>query len=238
MTNKEIQNSIIYQDESFLIANKPSTFASQKDTSKDASFQEILQQFASKSLFVVHRLDRPTSGAIVYAKKKRAAAYYNELSKNNLLKKNYIAAVKNRPSKDSGTLINFLRHDQQTRKSIVSDSNDKKAKKATLDYKVIDATDHYTILEIKLISGRFHQIRAQLAHIGSPIKGDVKYGARRANKDRSIHLHALGIEFPLQYNDEVIRIIAGLPVEPLWAAIAEKNPLFLQNKTEKWKAEK
>ena len=235
MTNKEVQDCIIYQNASFIIANKPGGLPTQKDVSEDKSFHEILQDFVGVGLFLIHRLDRPTSGAIVFAKKKRAAAYYSSLLNEKRIDKTYLAAVKNPPPKPEGEISHYLLHDTKMKKSFVSTASNKIAKLAELEYKTIGKTENYTLLEVTLKSGRFHQIRAQLAAIGSPIKGDVKYGARRANKDRSIHLHANSISFPLQYNDESITCRAAVPDDAIWQVLAKENHSLLKNNHKLWK---
>lgn len=237
MNNKEVLESIIYQDTSFLIANKPSGVSAQNDLSKDDSFHKMLQRFSSLKLFLIHRLDRPTSGVMVFAKKKKAATYFSELDENQI-EKIYYAAVKTAPEKAEDEIIHYLEHDSKQRKSLVSTVDNPKAKEAKLKYKIIGKIENYTLLEVTLKSGRFHQIRAQLAAIGSPIKGDVKYGARRANKDRSINLHASSITFPLMYTEEMIRLSAKTEDDPVWKAFTDSNVIMSENKYDKWKVKK
>lgn len=237
MTNKELQESIIFQDASFLIASKPAGIAAQDDLAEGDSFHKLLEKFSSKKLFVVHRLDRPTSGVMLFAKKVKAASHFSKLMKEGTSEKKYLAAVQKAPDTVQGSLEHYLLHDKKLKKSIVSGKEDKKARLATLDYKVLTKIDNYTLLEITLGSGRFHQIRAQLAAIGSPIKGDVKYGARRGNKDRSINLHAFEMVFPTLYDDEILKVTAGVPVEPVWQAFVHLLPELGENKYNKWKAE-
>ncbi len=238
MTHKLLEESIIYQDASFLVANKPAGIAAQNDLSEDKSFHELLEEHCSKKLFVVHRLDRPTSGIMVFAKKKKAAAHFSKLLSSPLLEKKYYAVVKNVPDPASGRLEHLLYHDQKHRKSYISSKDRKDSKKAILNYKSVAAIDNYNLLEVSLETGRFHQIRSQLAAVGSPIKGDVKYGARRSNKDRSIGLHSSNITFPLLYDDEYITVHARAPKDNVWAAFGEQVPEMENNKFEKWKKEK
>jgi 23S rRNA pseudouridine1911/1915/1917 synthase len=237
MTSKELQDSIIYQDASFLIANKPAGISAQDDLADGESFHKLLEKFSSKKLFVVHRLDRPTSGVMLFAKKVKAASHYSQLMTEQKSEKKYMAAVQNPPNEESGTLEHYLFHDTKLKKSFISNKENKKAKKASLQYKVLNKIDNYTLLEITLGSGRFHQIRSQLAAIGSPIKGDVKYGARRGNKDRSINLHAYELQFPALYDDEIIRVNAAVPNEPVWQAFVDLLPKLGENKYDKWKVE-
>jgi 23S rRNA pseudouridine1911/1915/1917 synthase len=237
MTNKELQDAIIYQDASFLIANKPAGISAQDDLADGESFHKLLEKFTSIKLFVVHRLDRPTSGIMLFAKKVKAAAHYSKLMAERKSEKKYMAAVQNAPEEETGTLENYLFHDTKLKKSFISKKENKKAKKASLQYKVLSKIDNYTLLEVTLGSGRFHQIRSQLAAIGSPIKGDVKYGARRGNKDRSINLHAYELIFPSLYNNEMIKVNAAVPGEPVWQAFVELVPELGENKNDKWKVE-
>jgi len=237
MTNKELQDAIIYQDNAFLIANKPAGISAQDDPSEGDSFHKMLEKFSSKKLFVVHRLDRPTSGVMVFAKKVKAASHFSKLMAEKGSSKNYLAAVQNPPKITEGELEHYLFHDTKIKKAFISKESNKNAKLAKLSYITLTKIDNYTLLQVTLESGRFHQIRAQLSAIGSPIKGDVKYGARRGNKDRSINLHAAELSFPLQYDGEHVKINASVPEEPVWKAFAEILPELNDNKYEKWKAE-
>ncbi|GLR18203.1 RluA family pseudouridine synthase [Portibacter lacus] len=237
MTNKEIQDCIIYQDASFLIANKPAGISAQDDLSDGESFHKLLEAFSTKKLFVVHRLDRPTSGVMVFAKKNKAAAHFSKLMAQKGSEKKYLAAVKNAPKEPEGELTNYLYHDTKLKKCFISKEANKQAKIGTLTYKTLTKIENYTLLEVSLESGRFHQIRAQLSSIGSPIKGDVKYGARRGNKDRSINLHSYKLSFHLLYDNELIKLQAAIPNEPVWEAFKEILPEIGENKYEKWKQE-
>lgn len=235
MNTEEVSSSIIFEDDFFLIANKPSGIAAQEDKSEDHSFFHLLTEYCDGNLFLVHRLDRPTSGIMIFAKNKKSAAYYSSLLGTSKIEKTYLAAVNKAPDSKEGVLNHYLFHDSKLRKSFVTNKKNKQAKLASLFYKTIDQSEHYSLLEIKLSSGRFHQIRSQLSAIGSPIKGDVKYGARRSNKDRSINLHSSKLTFPFQHTEESISVNASVPNEPLWSAFAVNNPLILQNNYEIWK---
>lgn len=229
---------IIFQNEYFLIANKPAGIPSQEDLTKDISFNKLLEDFINAPLYVVHRLDRPASGIIVYAKTRRDAAYFSGLLAHNGVQKTYLAAVEGFPKNEEDELIHFLIHNATAKKSIVAKETDKKSRLSKLSYKTLAKGTHYTCLEVSLHTGRFHQIRSQLAGMGHPIKGDVKYGARRSNSDKSIHLHAYQLIFPLNNDDDFITITAGIPNEALWKAFAEINPLILHSKYEIWKNQK
>lgn len=230
---------VIYEDDDFVIVNKPSGLLTQSDTSLDPdNLFQIFQQNYKHSLYLVHRLDRPVSGIITLAKNQKSASFYSNLIKDGAIQKSYIAIVQHSPDLNSGTLENWLIHDQKKKKAFISDKKIKKSKYSKLSYSEIGKTEHYTGLLVKLHTGRFHQIRAQLAEIGCPIKGDVKYGARRSNRDRSIHLHAFSLEFMLPDGERMISVQAKSPKEVLWDAIAEINPLILQDKVEIWKIKK
>ena len=168
-------------------------------------------------LGVVHRLDRPVSGAVIFAKTSKALTRLNLMLKNHEIRKFYWAITKNQPPKESDHLINYLKKNPEKNKSFICKSNKAKALKAELKYELIKASKNYYLLEIELLTGRHHQIRAQLANIGCPIKGDVKYGFSRTNKDASIDLHARKIIFVHPVNNEKIEIIAPLPDENLWS---------------------
>jgi len=160
-------------------------------------------------------LDRPVSGVVIFAKTRKSAAQLSEMLQKGQFIKKYLAAVQNKPNEEEGELIHYL--NKRNFKAFVSKTPGN-GKLAKLKYKIVGQSDHYTFLEIDLKTGRFHQIRAQLAAMGCPVKGDVKYGARRANKDRSIHLHALSIEFKNPLNNKKLKLSADLPDDPVWAA--------------------
>jgi 23S rRNA pseudouridine1911/1915/1917 synthase len=230
---------ILYEDDNFVIVNKPSGLLTQPDISNDPNnLLQLIQKKYKQSLYLVSRLDRPVSGIITIAKNQKSARFYSNLIKDGAIQKNYIAIVQNSPESNTGTLENWLFHDQKKKKAFISDKKSKKAKYSKLTYSEIGKTEHYTGLLVQLHTGRFHQIRAQLASIGCPIKGDVKYGARRSNKDRSIHLHAYSLAFKLPNGERMIRVQAKSPKEVLWNAIGEINPLILQDKVEIWKIKK
>ena len=165
---------------------------------------------------MVHRLDRPVGGAVIFARTSKALTRMNELVKNREIQKTYWAVVKNPPPDQKGHLIHYISRNQQKNKSFIVSENTKGAKRAELIYTYLQNSEKYHLLEIELLTGRHHQIRAQLAHIGCPIKGDVKYGFPRTNSDASIHLFARKIEFLHPVKKEKINILAPLPIDPLW----------------------
>ena len=172
-------------------------------------------------LNAVHRIDRPVSGVVVFARTSKALARLNEQFRSKEIKKTYWAIVKNRPEIEAATLENYIRRDAKKNKSFVCQKDSKDAKLARLSYKLIASSENYNLLEIDLHTGRHHQIRCQLAHIGCPIKGDLKYGAERSNKDGGISLHARSVEFIHPVTKEPIKITAPVPEDNLWKALAQ-----------------
>ena len=169
---------------------------------------------------VVHRLDRPVAGLVVFARTSKALERLNRMFAEGKVRKTYWAITKNRPSEESATLTHWLRRNEKQNKSYASESEKPGSKKAMLKYTVIGASTNYTLLEVQLMTGRHHQIRCQLAAIGCPIKGDLKYGAQRSNPDGSISLLARSIEFEHPVSHELIRAVAPLPNDKLWHDIA------------------
>lgn len=166
----------------------------------------------------MHRLDRPVSGIVVLAKTKTAMTALTGQFRSRKVEKTYLAVVQNVPSEPEGTLVHFLRKNESKNISVVATESDAGAERAELRYRLAGSSERYHLLEIQLITGRHHQIRAQLAAIGCPVKGDVKYGFRRSNRDRSIHLHAWRLAFDHPVSGERIRLEAKLPDDPVWQA--------------------
>lgn len=167
-------------------------------------------------LGVVHRIDRPTSGIVVFARTSKALTRLNKLFSERKTQKTYWAVVKNIPGKTSEKLIHFLKRNPKQNKSYAYEKEVSDSKKGILTYKLIKKLDRYALLEIDLETGRHHQIRSQLSAIGSPIKGDLKYGFDRSNKDGSIHLHARKIVFEHPVRKEELIIVAHPPTDPIW----------------------
>lgn len=170
-------------------------------------------------LGVVHRLDRPTSGIVVFARTSKALARMNALFSERETQKTYWAVVKNKPAKQADTLIHFLKRNPKQNKSYAYPKEVPDSKKAVLHYKIIKELNHYFVLEIGLETGRHHQIRSQLAAINCPIKGDLKYGFDRSNDDGSIHLHARKLSFIHPVKKEPVLVVAPPPKDVLWNAI-------------------
>ncbi len=217
---------VLHEDNHIIIVNKRAGDITQGDKTGDTPLSEVVKRYIKDKynkpnnvyLGVVHRLDRPTSGIIIFAKTSKALERLNKMLREKQINKTYWAIVKNRPQKSQDTLINFLRKNPKNNKSTAYNKESKDTKKAILHYKAIKDLDNYSLLEIDLETGRHHQIRCQLSNIGSPIKGDLKYGFDRSNKDGSIHLHARKIEFIHPVNKETIKITAPTPEDAIWKA--------------------
>jgi len=215
---------ILYEDNHIIIVNKRPSEIVQGDKTGDQPLSEIVKEYIKKKynkpgdvfLGVVHRLDRPVSGIVIFARTGKALTRLNAMLQDKAIKKTYWAVSANLPPEESGKLTNFLVKDQKKNKSSITKEGKMGAKKAELIYTHIKGSDKYHLMEIELLTGRHHQIRAQLSHIGCPIRGDVKYGAHRTNKDASIHLHARKIEFLHPVKKEIIKLEADPPNDPLW----------------------
>ena len=215
---------VLYEDNHLIIINKKVGDISQGDKTGDTPLSEIVKQYLKEKydkpgnvfLGVVHRLDRPTSGLIIFARTSKALERLNKMLRDKEIKKTYWAIVKNKPQKDTDSLKNYLKKNPKNNKSTVYSKPTEGSKQAILHYKIMKALDHYYLLEVDLETGRHHQIRAQLSAMGSPIKGDLKYGAKRSNKDGGIHLHARKIEFIHPVSKVKIHTEAPLPSDPVW----------------------
>ncbi|MDQ1296389.1 MAG: RluA family pseudouridine synthase [Bacteroidota bacterium] len=215
---------ILYEDNHLIAINKRSSDLSQGDKTGDTSLDtEVKKYIADKYkkpgdvfLGVVHRLDRPVSGVILYARTSKALARLNEMFRSTEVQKTYLAIVRERPPEDQATIKHFLKKNEQQNKSYVYDNEVKGSKEASLTYRVAGRSERYYILEILLHSGRHHQIRAQLAKIGCPVKGDMKYGFPRSNEDGSISLIARRLEFIHPVKKEKIVITAPFPKGDIW----------------------
>ena len=194
---------ILYEDNHLLIVNKRAGELVQPDPSGDPALEDQLKAFIRQRdakpgrvfLGVVHRIDRPVSGVVIFAKTSKALARLNEMIKNREIAKYYWAITEARPQATEGSLRHYLVRDGKTNKSKVYDKEAAGSKEARLNYRLLAASDRYYLLEVELLTGRHHQIRAQLSKIGCPIRGDLKYGAARSNRDGSISLHARRVEF-------------------------------------------
>jgi 23S rRNA pseudouridine1911/1915/1917 synthase len=223
VSNKE-NLQVLYEDNHLIIVNKRVGDIIQGDRTGDLPLSEMVKQYIAKKynkpgavyLGVVHRLDRPTSGVVVFARTSKALSRMNKLFSDRNSKKTYWAMVKNKPPKPSGNLVHFMTRNQKQNKSYAYLKEVPNSKRAELDYRTLRSFDRYHLLEIDLKTGRHHQIRAQLTAIGCPIKGDLKYGSERSNKDGGIHLHARSITFIHPVKKEELSIVAPPPHDPLW----------------------
>ncbi|MBO4984297.1 MAG: RNA pseudouridine synthase [Bacteroides sp.] len=218
--------TVVYEDNHIIIVNKTASEIVQGDKTGDTPLSESVKQYLKEKyqkpgnvfIGVVHRLDRPVSGLVLFAKTSKALSRLNEMFKTKEVKKTYWAVVKNRPPQEEGTLEHWLVKNEKQNKSYAYDKERPQAKKAILHYRLIAASDNYNLLEIDLQTGRHHQIRCQLAKMGCPIKGDLKYGFPRSNPDGSICLHARFIRFIHPVSKELIEVEAPLPAGNLWGA--------------------
>ncbi len=223
---KKTEQNILFEDNHLLIVNKAPSEIVQGDKTGDEPLVETLKRFLKEKynkpgnvfLGVVHRLDRPTSGVVIFAKTSKALTRLNDMLQKHQIQKTYWAVVKNQPPHQEEHLTHYLVRKPEKNKSFAYNREAKNSKKAELIYKQIGSSDNYHLLEIKLLTGRHHQIRTQLSAIKCPIKGDIKYGFHTTNKDASIHLHARMIEFTHPVTKENIQRIAPSPKkDPVWA---------------------
>lgn len=215
---------VIYEDNHIIIVNKQSGEIVQGDKTGDRSLSDIVKDYIKDKyqkpgavfLGVVHRLDRPVSGLVVFARTSKALTRLNKMFAEGEVQKTYWAIVKNAPKEPEGTLTHWLVRNEKQNKSYAYDHERPNAKKAILKYKVIGHSDNYTLLGVQLMTGRHHQIRCQLAAMGCPIKGDLKYGAPRSNPDGSISLMSRRVAFIHPVSKEQIIVEAPLPDDSLW----------------------
>ncbi len=217
---------VLYEDNHLLIINKKAGELVQGDKTGDKPLSELLKTFLKQKyekpgevfLGVTHRIDRPVSGLVIFAKTSKALERLNEMFREKKIQKTYWAVVQNKPTKEEGVLVDFLTKNEVTNKSYARKEESKNTLRSELEYKLTLQIDRYYLLEINPLTGRHHQIRVQLSNMGSPIKGDVKYGFKRPNSDGSIHLHARSIEFMHPVKNELLTISADPPNDPVWNA--------------------
>ena len=219
-----LEQRILYEDNHLIVVNKLPSEIVQGDKTGDEPMSEILKSYLKKKynkpgnvfLGVIHRLDRPVSGVVVFAKTGKALSRMNELVKLRAMQKTYWAIVKNKPPEKEGKLVHHLTRNNKKNKSFVSSSPSPDSKEAVLSYRLLASGERYHLLEVDLHTGRHHQIRAQLAAIGCPIKGDLKYGFPRSNPDASISLHARKVVFVHPVKKEKLMITGDPPHDALW----------------------
>ena len=218
---------VIYEDNHIIIVNKKSGEIVQGDKTGDRPLSDIVKDYIKEKyqkpgavfLGVVHRLDRPVSGLVIFARTSKALTRLNKMFAEGEVHKTYWAIVKNTPREPEGTLEHWLVRNEKQNKSYAYDRERPNAKKAILKYRVIGQSDNYCLLEVNLMTGRHHQIRCQLSTMGCPIKGDLKYGAPRSNPDGSISLMSRRVEFIHPVSKEKIIVEAPLPDDQLWQTL-------------------
>lgn len=223
--------NVVYEDNHLIIVYKEAGEIVQGDKSGDEPLSEMVKQWIKEKyqkpgnvfLGVVHRLDRPVAGLVIFARTSKALTRLNEMFRNGDIHKTYWAIVQQPPIESENTLTDWLVRNTQQNKSYAYNMPAPMAKKSILHYKTISSTERYTLLEVNLMTGRHHQIRCQLANIGCPIKGDLKYGTARSNPDGSICLLSHKVEFVHPVSKKKIKVVSPLPMDNLWQAINPKN---------------
>lgn len=218
---------VLHEDNHLIVVNKRVGDIVQGDKTGDKPLVDVVKEYIKDRynkpgevfLGVVHRLDRPTTGIVVFARTSKALTRMNELFSQRETQKTYWAVVKNKPAKAADHLVHFLKRNEKNNTSKAHSKEVPESKKASLDYTIIKSLDNYHVLEINLHTGRHHQIRAQLSAIGSPIKGDLKYGFDRSNPDGGIHLHARKLVFVHPVTKESLALVAPTPKDALWNSI-------------------
>ena len=219
-------SSILYEDNHLIAVNKKSSEIVQGDRTGDTTMPDTIKSYLKEkynkpgNVFcgVIHRLDRPTSGVILFARTSKGLKRMNRQFKEKETTKTYWAILENKPPNSEGKLVNYLKKNEKQNKSYVTSKDTKGAKEAILSYRLLSSSERYHLVEVQLETGRHHQIRTQFSKIGCCIKGDLKYGAKRSNKDASICLHAREINFIHPVKKEMIKICAPPPKNPIWEA--------------------
>ena len=220
---------VVYEDNHLIIVYKESGEIVQGDKTGDLPLSDMVKGYIKKKyqkpgavfLGVVHRLDRPVSGLVIFARTSKALTRLNDMFRRGDIHKTYWAITKDAPQHPMGTLTNWLVRNKRQNKSYAYDRDVPNSKKAVLNYRLIAHSENYNLLEIQLLTGRHHQIRCQLAHMGCPIKGDLKYGAKRSNPDGSISLLSYRVEFVHPVSKKQIALDSPLPDDVLWYDISE-----------------
>lgn len=223
---------VLYEDNHIIVVNKAPGEIVQGDKTGDKPLSDIVKEWIKEThakagnvfLGVAHRLDRPVSGIVIFAKTSKALARLNEMFRNGDIHKTYWAITRNNPPKEADTLTHYITTTERNNKSYASAAPKDGAKEARLEYRVVGKSDRYNLLEVNLLTGRKHQIRVQLAAIGCPVKGDLKYGDKRSNPDGSISLMARRVQFVHPVSKQPIDITAPVPADNLWTAL-EQNAL-------------
>lgn len=222
---------ILYEDNHLIILNKKVSEIVQGDKTGDISLDKKVKEFIKQRdnkpgnvyLGLPHRLDRPVSGVVVFTKTSKALTRMAEIFRDRKVEKIYHAIVKNKPDPESAEIIHFLKKNEKQNKSFVVGEKMEGAKKAILEYRVLGGSDNYILLEVQIHTGRHHQIRAQLSSIGCPVKGDLKYGFPRSNRNGGISLHARSISFIHPVNNEEITVTAPYPPEDIFEVFEKRG---------------
>jgi 23S rRNA pseudouridine1911/1915/1917 synthase len=222
---------ILYEDNHLIIVNKKASDIVQGDKTGDMPLSEKVKEYLKKKyekpgnvfVGVTHRLDRPVSGAVIFAKTSKALERMNDLFRQHDVQKIYWAVVRNKPEPPIGTLIHHLKKNEEQNKSYVYEEGTKGALQSELRYRIIGKSDRFFLLEVIPKTGRHHQIRVQLSAIGSPIKGDIKYGYERTNEGGAIHLHSRRVEFMHPVNKNMVNVMAPLPNDVIWNYFENKK---------------
>ena len=215
----QIGSLVLYKNNQLIAFNKPAGIPVQEDKTGDKALINLREIYAQSKLHLIHRLDRPATGIALFAKTPGALASLNEQFRNREVEKVYLAVVGEKPEPEEGHLRHYLLKNGRLNRTATVEEEKPGARMAELSYRYLRSIERYHLLEVRLLSGRHHQIRAQLAAIGLPIKGDVKYGFRRSNPDRSIHLHAWKLRFRHPVSNEWEEIVAPVPADdPVWKA--------------------
>ncbi|MBP6795442.1 MAG: RluA family pseudouridine synthase [Saprospiraceae bacterium] len=217
-----ISDHILINNHHYIAFNKPGGMAVQSVQNKEQSLEVLLHHYCKTHLFLIHRIDQPCSGLVLFAKKKSTAQYFSEALQDQSIQRTYLAVTSEKPLEPEGTLFHYLFAHKKSNKSYVVDENHKEGKASSLDFKYLSTTESGNhLIEINLKTGRHHQIRAQLGAIHCPILGDLKYGSKQKRDDQSIALHAWKIKFRHPVDNKIMEITAPLPENEHWAAIKQ-----------------
>ena len=219
----QISHQILYKNNQLIAFNKPPAIAVQPDKTGDKALIDLAEIYCKSRLQLIHRIDRPASGVVLFGKTKKAVVSLNEQFQKRKVEKIYLAVVGQKPESPQGELIHHLVKNGRKNQSVIVSKPTSSSKEAILIYNHVGSIERYHLLKVQLVTGRHHQIRAQLGVIGCPIKGDVKYGFRRGNRDRSIHLHCWKMRFRHPVSGEMIELTAPLPEDPVWEAFKDQE---------------
>lgn len=219
--NFRIGDLILVNNHRFVICDKPAGMPVQDDKTGDKSLLALAEIFCKTKLHPVNRIDRPVNGLVIFAKDGKNATLLSEMLSDGSIEKWYFGITRNKPQVQEATLNQWLAHDKKSNKSYIYDVSSVNTKQATLEYKIIGSSENYHYWLIRLHTGRHHQIRAQLASLGCPVKGDVKYGDKRANPDKSINLMAWKLIFTKTLHAKVTEVTAAFPDDVLWYYLKE-----------------